>query len=70
VRQRLIETTLAYRQRTGQTVDTWWVPKGRQAAMVELLERAAREKRHVTEAETTMAKGGYTALQGLIAKPA
>lgn len=65
MKHRLVQAALAYRQRTGQTANTWWVPKSRQSAVLELLERAAREKRLVTAAEMDMAKGSRTFLQGL-----
>jgi hypothetical protein len=69
MRDRVVAATLAYRQRTGQTVDTWWVPRSRQSMVLELLERAAREQRRVTEAEMTTAKGGHTVMLGRITKP-
>jgi hypothetical protein len=69
MKQRIVAAALAYRQRTGQTADTWWVPKNQQGAVLELLERAAREGRRVTEAELIAAKGSRTILQGLSAKP-
>lgn len=67
MKHRLVQAALAYRQRTGQAVDTWWVPKSRQGAVVELLEGAARGKRLVTKAEMDIAKGSRTFLQGLVA---
>lgn len=56
MRNQLIDAVVAYRRKTGHRADTWSLPKARQAAILELLLRATREGRRVTDAEMAKAQ--------------
>jgi hypothetical protein len=55
IRHQIVDAIVAYRRKTGHCADTWSLPKSRQIVILELLHRATREDRRMSDAELAKA---------------